>query len=423
MNLASATPDRNPLVTWARWLTFASSAVIVVGIAPSQILLGAALLTLFLSREKLRLPPIKWALALFLAGTVLAVLLSGDPRAGWPQIKKIYVFTQLLVAFSLLRDTRIARWLVIAWAALGSISAARGFMQFVQKFYQAMAQHRDFYAAYMGQRITGFMSHWYTFSVVEMLVLIMLGAFLFFSPGARRFAWLWLILGFFMGFGVILAETRAVWIATFIAMLYLTWFWKKWVTALVPVVLALALLFGPHTIRERVDSIVHPGRDDSNQFREILDRTGLRMIEAHPWLGLGPEMPRKLFMTYLPADVPRPLPSGSYMHLHNLYLEYAAERGIPVMLIMLFMLGQILWDYSHALRRLPPGLDDRRFLLHGGIAVVIAILVEGFADVNLGDSEVLTMFLVIVALGYMAVEQTREQPLQPPPAPVSNRSN
>jgi O-antigen ligase len=92
------------------------------------------------------------------------------------------------------------------------------------------------------------------------------------------------------------------------------------------------------------------------------------------------------------------------MHLHNLYLEYAAERGIPVLLILLAMLAQILWDYSKALRRLPEGLDDRRFLLHGGIAVVIAILVEGFADVNLGDSEVLTLFLVVIALGYLAAE-------------------
>jgi O-antigen ligase len=386
----------------ARWLAFASSAVIVVGIAPSQIFLGLALLCLLLSRDKLQLPPIKWLLALFLAGTVLAVLLSGDPRAGWPQIKKIFVFSQLLVAYSLFCDLQMARWLVMAWAALGGISAIRGFVQFATKFYHAMAIHRDFYAAYMGERITGFMSHWYTFSDLEMLVLIMLGAFIFFSPAARRYLWLWLTLAFFMAFGVLLAETRAVWIATAVAALYLTWFWKKWVTALVPLLIAAALILGPQTLRERAESIVHPGRDDSNQFRLILDRTGMRMIEAHPWLGLGPEMPRKLFMSYLPADVPLPLPPGSYMHLHNLYLEYAAERGIPVLLILLVMLGKILWDYSAALRKLPPGLDDRRFLLHGGIAVVIAILVEGFADVNLGDSEVLTLFLVVVALGYLA---------------------
>jgi putative inorganic carbon (HCO3(-)) transporter len=401
--------NREKVLEAAGWLALASSAVIVVGIAPSQILLGAALLLLFLSKEKLQLPAIKWLLLLFLAGTLLAVALSGDPRAGFPQVKKIYVFSQLLVVYSLLRTTQMARWLVMAWAALGSISAFRGFVQFVHKFYQALAAHRDFYAAYMGERITGFMSHWYTFSDVEMISLIMLGAFIFFSPAARRFLWVWLVLGFFMGFGVLLAETRAVWIGTVVAILYLTWFWKKWVTALVPVVLGALLLFGPHTFRERAELLVHPGKDDSNQFRVILDRTGMRMIEAHPWFGLGPEMPRKDFFQYLPADVPRPLPSGSYMHLHNLYLEYAAERGIPVLLVMLVMLGKIVWDYGKTLRTLPAGRGDPRFLLHGGIAVVIAILVEGFADVNLGDSEVLTMFLVVVGLGYVAVDVSRAE--------------
>ena len=400
-------PGEPPLLKAARWLTFASSAVIVVSIAASQILLGMALLALLLSKEKPRLPAIKWLLGIFLAGTLLAVLLSGNPAAGFPQVKKIYVFFQLLVAYTLLRDTQMARWLVMAWAGLGSISAVRGFVQFAQKFYQAMAQHRDFYSAYMGERITGFMSHWYTFSVLEMLVLIMLGAFIFFSPTARRLLWLWLALEFFMAFGVLLAETRAVWIATVVAALYLTWFWKKWVVATIPLVLGALLILGPHTFRERAESIVHPGRDDSNAFRTILDRTGVRMIEAHPWFGLGPEMPRKDFMQYVPADVPRPLPSGSYMHLHNLYLEYAAERGIPVLLVMLAMLGQILWDYAKTLRVLPAGRSDVRFLLHGGIAVVLAILVEGVADVNLGDSEVLTLFLVVVALGYMAIDVNR----------------
>ena len=41
--------------------------------------------------------------------------------------------------------------------------------------------------------------------------------------------------------------------------------------------------------------------------------------------------------------------------------------------------------------------------------MVIAILIEGFADVNLGDSEVLTMFLVVVALGYVALDVNRAE--------------
>ena len=53
-------------------------------------------------REKLRLPPIKLPLGLFLLGTLIAIAFSGNPAAGWPQIKKIYVFFQLLIVFSLL---------------------------------------------------------------------------------------------------------------------------------------------------------------------------------------------------------------------------------------------------------------------------------------------------------------------------------
>jgi len=36
--------------------------------------------------------------------------------------------------------------------------------------------------------------------------------------------------------------------------------------------------------------------------------------------------------------------------------------------------------------------------------VILAILAEGFLEYNLGDSEVLTLFLAVVAFGYVARE-------------------
>src|SRR5262249_8214676 len=132
-------------------------------------------------------------------------------------------------------------------------------------------------------------------------------------------------------------------------------------------------------------------------------RTGLRMIEAHPLLGLGPEGPNRHFNEWVPPDVPRPLPEGWYGHLHNIYLQYAAERGIPTMLVLMWLLGRMLYDFWQALKKLPPGRSDQRFLLQGGIAVILATLAEGFFEYNLGTSVVLTMFLVIVAAAYRAV--------------------
>ena len=37
--------------------------------------------------------------------------------------------------------------------------------------------------------------------------------------------------------------------------------------------------------------------------------------------------------------------------------------------------------------------------------MVLAMMVEGVAEVNFGDSEPLTMFLVVVACGYLALEK------------------
>jgi len=395
----------------ARWLTFASAAAILFGIAYSQSLLALALVALLLSGEKLRLPPIRLQLGLFLLGTVLALALSGHPAEGIPQIRKFYVFCELLVVYSCLRDLRIVRWLFLTWAGFASITALRGFVQFAQKIQQARQLHQNDYSFYVGERITGFMSHWNTYAAQEMFALTMLTAFLFFSPAARKRMWVWILCAVLMGGAVLLAETRAVWIGIAIAIVYLTWFWKRWMLAAVPVLVALAFLVSPPVIKDRFTSLLHPKGVDSNAFRVVTWTTGLQMIKAHPFFGLGPEGPKYHFEEWVPSDVPRPLPMGWYGHLHNIYLQYSAERGIPTMLVLLWMIGKMLWDYWGALRRLPPGRSDERFLLHGGIAVILATLAEGFFEYNLGDSEVLTMFLVVVGCAYQAVPIKSDRPV------------
>ncbi|HCC58071.1 MAG TPA: hypothetical protein DEQ47_12605, partial [Solibacterales bacterium] len=206
--------------------------------------------------------------------------------------------------------------------------------------------------------------------------------------------------------GLVLGETRSVWLACLAAGLYLAWNYRRWLVLALPVALAVVLAVSPAGVRQRAVSIVRPKKNtDSNDFRFVCWRTGMVMIRQHPILGLGPEEVRAHFMDYVPADIPRPLPVGAYIHLHNFYLHYAAERGIPSLLFLLWMFAWMLWDYWRALRRLPPGPSTRRFLLHGAIAVVLAVLVEGGFELNIGDSEVLAMFLAVAACGYRAAEE------------------
>jgi O-antigen ligase len=393
-----------PLFRIARWLTFGSAVAIIFSIAASQILLGLALAALLLSGGRMRLPRIWLPLGLFLLGTLISLALSPDPAAGLPQVRKIFVFTTLLVVFSTLRDIVVIRRLFLCWAGAGTLTALRGLVQFSRKVQEAHAQGRGFYDYYVAERITGFTSHWMTFGGEEMFALLMTAAFLFFACIARKRAWLWALSALLMALALLLGFTRSIWLASAGAGIYLLWFWKRALAAALPVALLLIAFLAPASIRERFSSLLKPGKVDSNQHRIVTWRTGLEMIRAHPWFGLGPEEVKLQFNNYVPADIPRPLPEGWYGHLHNIYLQYAAERGIPVMLLMLWMLGQVLWDCLRRLWRLPPGRSDLKFVLHGAVAVVIATMIGGCFEYNLGDSEVLTMFLVVVGCAYAALD-------------------
>src|SRR5271157_2165253 len=201
----------------ARWLTFGSAVSILLSIAISQILLALALAALLASGEKLRLPRIRLPLALFMLGTVIALAFSADPAAGLPQIRKFYVFLELLVVFSTLRNIQVVRWLFLTWAGIASLTAIRGFVQFAGKVQEARQAGRGFYDFYLGERITGFTSHWNTYSAEEMFALIMLGAFLFFAPAMRKRSWVWLLCAGLIAVAVLLGETRAIWIGTAVA--------------------------------------------------------------------------------------------------------------------------------------------------------------------------------------------------------------
>jgi putative inorganic carbon (HCO3(-)) transporter len=393
--------DRAPF-----YLTCGSLISILFSIAASHILLGLALAALLLSSERMRLPPIKLPLALFVAGTVISWLASGHIHDGTPQIRKFFVFTVLLLVYSTFRKVSEIRAIALIWAGVTTLSAVRSLFQFWQKYQDSQDLHRNFYDFYIGQRITGFMSHWMTFGGEEMIVLLFLLAFLFFSTQRR-----WKAVGWFcaavLGLSLVLGFTRSIFLLGFpVGLLYLLWFRKRWLVAAAPVLAMLAFLVAPAALKERVTSIIQPrAQTDSNLHRSITRRTGVQMIRAHPVLGLGPEVMKDAaqFDRYVPSDIPRPLPEGWYGHLHNIYLQYAAERGIPTMLALMWMIGKSLWDFAAGLRGKLAG-TEARFVLHGAIAVILAVLAEGLLEYNLGDSEVLMLFLAMIAFGYVAKE-------------------
>ncbi len=391
----------------ARWCAFGSAAsVLISGTAVPDILLALSLAALLMSGARLRLPRIWLPIAVFMALTLLSMAFSGKPSAGIPQVRKFYVYLELLVIFSTFNLAWVRR-LFWAWCVLAAASGAWACVQFARRIGQARALGRPFYDYYLADnRVTGFMSHWNHFSAQMMFMIFFVVAFVLFAERVRG----WMIAlaaacAAIAAVGMVLGFTRTIiFMACPAGILYLVWWWKKWLVVALPLAALLIVMVSPAPIKERFESIFHPKQNvDSNDFRRVTRRVGWEMIKAHPLLGLGPERPKELFAEYVPKDIGK-LPEGWYGHLHSIYIHYAAERGIPAMLALVWLLGQITYDFWRGAMRLGTKRSDARFVLHAGTAVMIGVILEGFFELNLGVSPVLTMFLAAVGCGYTALE-------------------
>jgi putative inorganic carbon (HCO3(-)) transporter len=372
-----------------------SNLSILFSIAISQTLLGLGLAVLLFNRRKVEVPRLFVPIACFAVWTLVSLALSQDPVAGLPQIKKFYIFFIVIAAYTAFRDLpqvdRIARGLFVASSVAGVVAVAEFGL-----YYSGLHSQHDFYTIYsLGSRITGFMGHWQTFSGQQMLVLVVLLAFLLFS--SRRPWWTWTAAGI-ISLSLLLSFTRGVWLGCLGGGLYLLWQFRRPLVLAVPLALLLLYLFSPGLVRERIRSLVDTRADSSNQARLLMTRTGLNMIRQHPLVGIGPNGVNYSFDRYRPRPA-ETKPSGYYGHLHNNYLQIAAERGLPCLAFFVWLLVAAAIEQRRLAGRLPP---EFRYIAHGVVAAVIAIAIAGAFEYNFGDSEVAMLFLFFLTHGSVA---------------------
>lgn len=396
-----------------------ANITVLVGVAPSQILLGLGLAVLLFGRWFVKRPrtagtpaaselgieaPFPAAiLGLYFVWTLVSLAFSPSP-AGISQfgaIRKFFVFLILpagYTAFRLRADRdSILKWTFVASAAAGLL----GLVQF-GLYYRALSSATDFYSAYAKARIIGFMGHWQTFSGQQMLALTMLLALLLHAR--KRSRWMWACAGL-IALSLLFSLTRGAWLGFLAAALYLLWpFGRRWIMA-VPLAVLLLFLAAPPFFRERILSFTDLRSDSSNQARVLMLRTGRRMIAAHPLVGVGPNGVEYAFAAYLPPDqVPENWQKlGWYGHLHSDYVQIAAERGLPAVALFVWFVLVVFRDQRRLAARLPV---ERRYVSHGVAAAVVAMAVSGAFEYNFSDSEVAMLLLFFIAHGYAAARET-----------------
>jgi O-antigen ligase len=366
------------------WL-FSGHVLSVFGIALSNVFLA---LTLFTAPWTLRGRRVPWTdlapllvplgvYALWLLGATAA---SFDPVTSLSGLRELFTLAALLLAPLLVRGERDVRRLIDGLILVGALLAGAGLAQFL--------------AGYGGidRRIRGPFSHYMTFSGLLLICDLLLVAAM--VLGRRRQAWRWgaLVL---INVALLGSLTRSAWVGLGLTLtLFLLVRAPRWLLAYIPAALLVGLLAPPRFL-ERVASITDL-QDRSNYDRFCMLEAGLGMVAERPLFGQGPEMIERRYAIYRPASAPR----YEVPHLHNSFLQLAAERGLPALAAFLALLAGSARTAWRSYVREGGDAGPRADLYVGMLLALLAFSLAGLFENNWGDTEVQRPALFLLALPF-----------------------
>lgn len=369
----------------------------VFALAFSNALLGLTGLVAAWSVEWKRVPWRKLAPLLVPVGVyylvlVLSVAASYEPRVSVGDLGDVTRLATLALGLVLVRGETATRRVIGGLLVVASLLALGGMLQL-------LAGEGD-----IDHRIRGPFSHYMTYSGVLLLCDLLLFARLI-TPGGWRRAWSW------AGFAIINAAilgtlTRGAWVALLVTTVgFLLVRKPRWLIAGVPVALCFVLL-APVPLLHRALSIADL-RDTSNYDRLCMLQAGLQMVAERPLLGLGPDVVKRRYPIYRNDTAPR----LTVPHLHNTFLQLAAERGLLSLAAYVWMMAASLREARRQYRAEGGLRGPRADLLLGVLLALIAFNVAGLFEDNWRDAEVQRVALFLLAVPFcLAGDDVRRAP-------------
>jgi O-antigen ligase len=356
-----------------------------ISIAAANILLTIALLlwvvSLAVRRARPEVPPFFWPLLAYGGATLLSVAFSLDPLASLIDSKQLVLYLIVPAVFQLARSSR-TRSVVTVVVSVGAASAAIGVIQYGMLGFDGLRL-----------RPQGTLNHYMTYSGLLMLVIVLASSRILFDTRERL--WPALIMPALL---VALAVSlgRSAWVGTCVGVGILLVLKDLRLLAALPLVAGLLLIVAPAPVTERFYSMFD-AQDKTRIDRLAMVRAGVRMVQARPLTGMGPNMVQRVYPQYRDETAVKDVQP----HLHNVPLQIAAERGVPALLVWTWMIG---FTTIQLIRRLKD--PARRPLAAAALGCIGAMVAAGMFEHNFGDSEFLMLFLVLITLPFAAERDT-----------------
>jgi O-antigen ligase len=138
----------------------------------------------------------------------------------------------------------------------------------------------------------------------------------------------------------------------------------------------------------------------SNRSRIRMIETGWRMFRDYPVCGTGDGEMHAMYREYVPDAI-----KDEGGHLHNTYVHVLATHGaigFSAMLALFFGMARMFWSTWKRNK-----LRDAGIVALGAMAAFAGFLVNGFAEYNFGDHEIVLILWLITGLVSASAETAK----------------
>ena len=380
LTLTAGVAPRDRLEQAGRYTLIGLVAAAQLSIAAAQILLALSavcwLAWHIARRERMDAPAFFWPLVGYAAVTLLSAGFSLDPVVSVTDCKQLTLFLLIPIVYDFARGAK-ARTLVTVILTIGALSALVGIVQYAILNYD------------LGRRPQGTLSHWMTYSGTLMLVICTAMARLLHDNRDR--AWAAVVMPALVA-ALMLSFTRSamVGVTTGVGVLLLMRDFR--LVGLLPILAAAVIAISPAALTDRIYSTFDLN-DPTSRDRIAMLQAGVAIVKDYPLTGVGPDIVGRVYPEYRVAGAVQ----ENNLHLHNVPMQIAAERGLPALALWCWFVAAAIVGLRPLLQR-----GRNRVLAATAIGAVVAMLTAGMFEYNFGDSEFLMLFLVLLTLPFAA---------------------
>ncbi len=324
------------------------------------------------------------AVSLFNSGNYISKSLNAL-LGKWTQYFLICIIVQ-----DILSDQKIFKRCLLVFLFGASLAVFSGLSQHF--FGVEFLRHNSMVITDRGMRaITSSFAYYNGFGAYLVIVLSLLLALLLFPKMSRFRSYSLMILTIFSLLAVFFTLSRGSWVALVFSFALVVILSRNNFKRLVPILLLIIVLFSLPIFRERLLFIFKVG-GDSDRYKYWL--AAWKMINEHPFLGMG-------VGTFM-ANFSKYLPSTNISYAHNCYLQIWAETGIfSIINFMVFVLSLFYLGIKKF-------FITQDFWLLGLLAGVFGFLVHSFFEVNLYSLQLAVLFWVWVGLIFGRISQEQK---------------